>query len=111
MGWLSKVLGIDKKREAAQRNYDSAAAAAERARKEASDQAAQTAAKEDAHRTSLKNIAENGKRIADANNATAGQRETSNVVAGGIAGTIAGTINGVKKKKAASLSNSLGINI
>jgi hypothetical protein len=111
MGWLSKVLGIDKKREAAQRNYDSAAAAAERARKEASDQAAMTSAKEDAHRESLRNIAENGKRISDANNATAGQRASSNVVAGGVAGLIQGAVSNLKKKKAASLSNSLGINI
>ncbi len=108
MGWLSKVLGIDRQRENAERTYNQAQQNADRAKAQADQQHKETMAREEAHRTALRNIEANGKQINDMNNAIAGQRNSSNVIAGGIAGAL----SSLKKKKPGTTTSSvLGINI
>lgn len=107
MSWLTKVLGIDRKREAAQRQNDQAKAAADAAAKLAADQAAQTAAAQKAYNDSLINMSTNAQKLTDQNNAGANTANISNVIAGGTADAA----SLLKKKKATTLSSSLGINI
>lgn len=108
MSWLTKVLGIDAKREAAQRQNDQAKAAADAAAKAAADQAAQTAAAQKQYNDSLIAMSTNAQKLTDTNNAGANAANISNVIAGGTASDAATLL---KKKQATTLSSSLGINI
>lgn len=108
MSWLTKILGIDAKREAAQMQNDTARTAAENARADAKLQADATLAQQKQYQDTLTNIQTNAQKLTDANNANAGTGPVTNVIAAASASAFDQLR---KKKQGTSLSSSLGINI
>ena len=109
MGFFSKLLGIDKARNAANKQLEEQRKATEQARADALAEQERVAAQQKAHNDALIAMQNNAQQMADANNAAANMGASTNVVAGGTADGV--TTGLLKKKKQLSLSSSLGINV
>jgi len=109
MGWLSKILGIDARKEA-ERTAKAEAAKAEAARQEAARVQKETLEAQTAYQNSMRNMQVEAQRL-QVSNKTDLNTDVANVVAGGTADAAA---TDLKKKRAAvggGIAASLGINV